>query len=44
MPPYRLVVLADQAMADIYAFLRTIPPPPPLSKIPLLAPSQFDVK
>jgi mono/diheme cytochrome c family protein len=44
MPPYRVVVLADQAMADIYAFLRTIPPPPPVGKIPLLAPSQFGVK
>jgi ubiquinol-cytochrome c reductase cytochrome c subunit len=44
MPPYRVVVLADQALADIYAFLRTIPPPLPLGKIPLLAPSQFGVK
>jgi ubiquinol-cytochrome c reductase cytochrome c subunit len=44
MPPYRQVVLADQAVADIHAFLRSIPAPPPLSKIPLLAPAQFGVK
>ena len=44
MPPYRTVVLADQALADIYAFLRSIPPPPPLGKIPLLAPTQFGPK
>jgi mono/diheme cytochrome c family protein len=44
MPPYRQVVLDDQAVADIHAFLRSIPPPPPLSKIPLLAPAQFGVK
>lgn len=36
MPPYTAKVASDQDLADIYAFLLTIPPPPPLSSIPLL--------
>ena len=44
MPPYRAVVLSDQEVADIHAFLRSVPRPPALSTIPLLAPSQFGVK
>jgi ubiquinol-cytochrome c reductase cytochrome c subunit len=37
MPPYTAKVLSDQEIADIYAFLRTIPQPPAVSTIPLLA-------
>jgi mono/diheme cytochrome c family protein len=36
MPPYTAKVLSDQQLADIYAFLRTIPRPPEVSTIPLL--------
>jgi mono/diheme cytochrome c family protein len=28
MPPYTTVVLSEQDLGDIYAYLRTIPPPP----------------
>jgi len=38
MPPYSHVVLSDQEIADIYAFVAAQPEPPPLSAIPLLAP------
>lgn len=44
MPPYRAKVLSDQDVADIHAFIRSVPRPPSLSTIPLLAPSQFGVK
>ena len=36
MPPYTTKVLSDQQLADIYAFLRTVPKPPDVSTIPLL--------
>jgi mono/diheme cytochrome c family protein len=36
MPPYTTKVLSDQQVADIYAFLQTIPRPPDVSTIPLL--------
>ena len=36
MPPYTARVLSDQQLADIYAFLRSVPQPPPLDSIPLL--------
>jgi mono/diheme cytochrome c family protein len=36
MPPYTAKVLSDQQLADIYAFLRTVPKPPDVSTIPLL--------
>ena len=36
MPPYTAKVVTDQELADMYAFLLTIPPPPPASSIPLL--------
>jgi mono/diheme cytochrome c family protein len=36
MPPYTVKVLSDSQMADIHAFLRTIPQPPPVDSIPLL--------
>jgi mono/diheme cytochrome c family protein len=36
MPPYTAKVVSDQDLADIYAFLRTIPAPPPVKDIPQL--------
>ncbi len=36
MPPYTEKVMTDQEVADIYAYLLTIPPPPPVSSIPIL--------
>jgi mono/diheme cytochrome c family protein len=38
MPPYTAKVLPDRDLADIYAFLQSLPQPPPVSSIPLLAP------
>jgi ubiquinol-cytochrome c reductase cytochrome c subunit len=37
MPPYTAKVVADQELADIYAFLVTIPAPPAANTIPILA-------
>ena len=36
MPPYTAKVASDQDFADIYAFLKTLPPPPQAKNIPLL--------
>jgi mono/diheme cytochrome c family protein len=36
MPPYTTKVLSDTEVADIYAFLQSIPKPPAASSIPLL--------
>ena len=36
MPPYEAVVLSDQDAADIYAYVRQIPPPSDPKSIPLL--------
>jgi len=36
MPPYTAKVASDQDLADIRAFLATIPDPPPLKSIPIL--------
>jgi mono/diheme cytochrome c family protein len=36
MPPYTAKVVSDQDLADIYAFLKSFPPPAPASSIPLL--------
>jgi mono/diheme cytochrome c family protein len=36
MPAYRQQHLPDQELADIYAYVRTIKAPPPVSAIPLL--------
>ena len=36
MPPYTAKVLSDSQIDDIYAFLKTIPAPPPVKDIPLL--------
>ena len=38
MPPYKAKVMSDQDVADVYAFLQALPPPPPLSSLPLLQP------
>ena len=38
MPPYSEKVMSDQEVADVYAFLRALPPAPPLSSLPLLQP------
>jgi mono/diheme cytochrome c family protein len=36
MPPYRKQFVSDQELADIYAYLLTIKPPPQAKDIPLL--------
>lgn len=36
MPPYTSKVLSDKELADLYAFLLTVPPPPAVSSIPML--------
>jgi cytochrome c2 len=36
MPPYTTKVASQSDLADIYAFLKTIPQPPPVEDIPLL--------
>lgn len=36
MPPYTDKVISDAELADIYAFLRSLPPPPDVKNIPLL--------
>jgi mono/diheme cytochrome c family protein len=37
MPPYTSLVLSDQNLADIYAFVAARPTPPAVASIPLLA-------
>ncbi len=36
MPPYTRKVVTDQELADIYAYLQSIPQPPPAKSIPIL--------
>lgn len=36
MPPYTAKVVSDQELADLYAFLQSIPAPPSAKSIPLL--------
>ena len=36
MPPYTDKVVSGQDLADIYSFLKSIPPPPQAASIPLL--------
>ena len=36
MPPYSDKVLSDQALADIYAYLQSVPRPPDVKNVPLL--------
>jgi mono/diheme cytochrome c family protein len=38
MPPYRAKVMSDQEIADIYAYVQSVPPPVPPANIPILAP------
>lgn len=40
MPPYTAKVVSNSQLADVYAFLRSVPPPPPLDSIPLLKENQ----
>ncbi len=37
MPPYTSKVISDQNLADIYAYLRSQPQPPPTKNIPVLS-------
>ena len=37
MPPYTAKIATDQELADIYAYLLTIPAPPAANTIPLLS-------
>ena len=36
MPPYTSKVLSDRDLADIYAFLQSLPEPPAAKSVPLL--------
>jgi mono/diheme cytochrome c family protein len=36
MPPYRPKIMTDQELADVFAYIKTFPEPPPLSSLPLL--------
>jgi ubiquinol-cytochrome c reductase cytochrome c subunit len=36
MPPYTAKVLPDRDLADIHAFLTSLPAPPPVDSVPLL--------
>ena len=36
MPPYTTTLLSDGDLADIYAYLQSIPRPPALADVPLL--------
>jgi len=36
MPPYRSKVMTDQELADVYAYLGSVPPPVLLANIPIL--------
>ena len=36
MPPYRQAILSDADLADIYAYLQSIPNPPAVKDVPLL--------
>jgi len=36
MPPYRAKIMSDQELADVYAYIKSFPEPPPVSSIPLL--------
>ena len=38
MPPYTAKVLSERDLADMFAFLESLPKPAPSSSIPLLAP------
>src|SRR5215469_14221025 len=38
MPPYTAKVVSDEEASEIYNFLKSVPPPPPLNSVPLLNP------
>jgi mono/diheme cytochrome c family protein len=38
MPPFSDKILSDGDLADIYAYLQSIPKPPAVNSIPLLSP------
>jgi hypothetical protein len=38
MPPYSETILSDGDLADIYAYLQSIPKPPDANSLPLLKP------
>jgi mono/diheme cytochrome c family protein len=40
MPPYTVKVVSNSQLADVYAFLRSVPQPPPVDSIPLLKEGQ----
>jgi mono/diheme cytochrome c family protein len=37
MPPYTAKVISKEDLAEIYDFLKSVPPPPPLKSVPLLS-------
>jgi mono/diheme cytochrome c family protein len=38
MPPFSRKVLPDQELADVFAYLQTVPAPPATGSIPMLKP------
>jgi mono/diheme cytochrome c family protein len=34
MPPYREKVMTDQELADVYAYIQSVPPPVPADQLP----------
>ena len=36
MPPYTAKVVSNEDLAEIYNFLKSVPPPPPLKSLPIL--------
>ena len=40
MIPYTAKVLPDDELADIFAWLRSLPPPPAVDSLPLLSPTR----
>ena len=36
MPPYRAPLISDQELADVYAYIKTFPEPPPVKSIAIL--------
>ena len=36
MPPYTSKVMSEQEVADVYAYVASLPQPPPVKEIPLL--------
>jgi len=44
MPPYRSKVMTDQELADVFAYLQSVPAPVPLAEIPILNEPSRDTK